>query len=471
MPHLINDCFRLKWDYDGGDMFPKILHSVFYIGLKACACALVILGSNISQAADWPQWLGPDRASVWHEDGIVDSFPAIGLKTLWRLPVGLGYSGPSVADGKVYLFDYVKKGGQLENNPSGKNLLEGSERLLCLDAATGAKVWEYEYTQYYNLSYAAGPRSTPTVHEGKVYILGAEGRLSCLSTKDGKLIWQKDFKKEYDVETPIWGFSSHPLAKGDTLYSLVGGGGSIMVAFDANTGKEKWRALSAPEPGYGPPTWIEHGGTSQVLIWHPESLNSLNPITGESYWSIPLKPGYNLSIAAPRLYEDSLFVSAIGNVGAMIQLDPSKPGAKIAWRGNARNALYSVNVTPFIENGVIYGCDVESSAFMAVRLHDGKRLWETKSPTIGEENSGRHGTAFVVKHGKRYFLFSETGDLILAELTPESYREISRAHLLEPTNEAFGRDVVWSHPAFANQKVYVRNDKEIICVTLAKADY
>ena len=108
---------------------------------------------------------------------------------------------------------------------------------------------------------------------------------------------------------------------------------------------------------------------------------------------------------------------------------------------------------------------------MAVRLEDGKRLWETHQPTIGEGNSGRHGTAFVVKHEDRYFLFSETGDLILARLTAESYHEISRAHLLDPTNEAFGRDVVWSHPAFAHQNIYVRNDKEIICVSLAKKDY
>jgi len=420
---------------------------------------------------DWPQWLGPDRASIWHEDGIVDVFPEKGLKTRWRVPVGLGYAGPAVAGNRVYVFDYQHTGGTLKNSPSGKNILQGRERLLCLDASSGKKVWEYGYPQFYNLSYAAGPRSTPTVYAGKVFILGAEGRLSCLNAETGDLVWQKDFKKDYGVATPIWGFSSHPLAKGDTLYSLVGGEGSVMVAFDLETGKEKWRALSASEPGYGPPTWIEHGGVSQLLIWHAESLNSLNPETGAHYWSIPLKPGYNMSIAAPRLYQDSIFVSAIGNVSAMIELDPSKPAAKVGWRGTARTALYSVNVTPFIEEGVIYGCDVESSALMAVRVSDGKRLWETKKPTIGESVEGRHGTAFVVKHQDRFFLFSETGDLILAELSPESYREISRAHLLEPTNEAFGRPCVWSHPAYARQSVFVRNDKEVICVSLAAADY
>ncbi len=440
-------------------------------GRKVSTLAILIFGIVQVHGSDWPQWLGPDRASIWHDEGVVESFPDTGLKTVWRAPVGLGYSGPAVADGKVYLFDYVHQGGQVKNSPSGKNLLEGRERLLCLDADTGKVNWSYDYTQYYNLSYAAGPRATPTVHKGKIYILGAEGRLSCLSTADGKLVWQKDFKKDYGVETPIWGFSSHPLAKSNTLYSLVGGEGSVLVAFDADTGEEKWRALSAPEPGYGAPAWIEHAGVSQLVAWHPESLNSVNPKTGEPYWSIPLKPGYNMSIAVPRVYQDSLFVSAIGNVSAMVRLDSTKPGAEIAWRGNARNALYSVNVTPFVEDGVIYGCDVESSALMAVRMEDGERLWQTTQPTIGEGKSGRHGTAFVVKHQDRYFLFSETGDLILAKLSPESYQEISRAHLLEPTNEAFGRKVVWSHPAFANLHVYARNDEEIVCVSLDAKDY
>jgi hypothetical protein len=108
---------------------------------------------------------------------------------------------------------------------------------------------------------------------------------------------------------------------------------------------------------------------------------------------------------------------------------------------------------------------------MAVRLSDGKRLWQTRVPTIGQANKGRHGTAFVVKHQERFFLFSETGDLILAELTPEAYREISREHLLEPTNEAFGRPCVWSHPAFAMRHVFARNDKELKCVSLSQADY
>ena len=175
-----------------------------------------------------------------------------------------------------------------------------------------------------------------------------------------------------------------------------------------------------------------------------------------------------MSIAIPRKKDNLLFASGIGDVGAIIQLDDSaKPDAKIVWRGNPKNSVYAANVTPIIDGDVIYGCDCEQGALMAVRMSDGKRLWETREPTTRTERRARHGTAFLVKHEDRYFLFSETGDLILARLSPEGYEEISRQHILEPTNECFGRDVVWSHPAFADRAVFARNDKELVAVSLA----
>jgi hypothetical protein len=121
-----------------------------------------------------------------------------------------------------------------------------------------------------------------------------------------------------------------------------------------------------------------------------------------------------------------------------------------------------------LEDGMIYGCDVNSGALMGVRLKDGERIWQTVAPTLGEgARRGRYGTAFLVKHEDRFFLFNETGDLILAQLSPEGYREIDRFHVLEPTSNTFGRPVVWSHPAFANKCLFARNDKEIVCVNLA----
>lgn len=418
-------------------------------------------------ADDWPQWLGPDRASVWREKGIVESFPDEGLKVKWRTPVGLGYSGPAVADGKVYVMDYQLRSGNIENSPGARGQLEGQERVVCFDAESGEMEWQYAYERAYELSYPSGPRCTPTVNDGRVYALGGHGDLTCLDARTGDVIWKKDLAKEYNAPTPIWGFAAHPLVDGDLLHCIVGGEGSVAVAFDKKTGKEVWRALSASEQGYCPPTMIEHAGVKQLLIWHPDALNGLDPRTGEVYWSVDLKPSYGMSVTAPRKVGGYLFASAIGDIGALIRLDDNKPAAEIEWRGQPKNAVYCCNSTPHIVDGVIYGNDCQVGSLMAVRLDNAERLWETFEPTSGGDRRASHGTAFIVRHEDRFFLFSETGDLILANLSKEGYHEISRFHVLDPTNECFGRDVVWSHPAFANKSVYARNDKELVCVSLA----
>ena len=139
---------------------------------------------------------------------------------------------------------------------------QGKERVLCLEAKTGKEVWKHEYDCTYEVSYPAGPRCTPTVHDGKVYALGTEGNLYCLDAKKGAVLWSKDFKKDYGAKTPIWGHCGHPLVDGKKLICTVGGKGSVVVAFDKDSGKELWKALDATELGYSPPTMITAGGRS-----------------------------------------------------------------------------------------------------------------------------------------------------------------------------------------------------------------
>ncbi|WP_417395417.1 PQQ-binding-like beta-propeller repeat protein [Gimesia chilikensis] len=435
--------------------------------LRFFSCAAIVLFSTaLTSAEDWSQWLGSGRSSIWEAEDIVDSFPQSGLKVEWRVPVGLGYSGPAVVDDKVYVLDYVKDSGEVVNNPGGTSKIEGQERVLCVSAENGKTIWEYAYSCPYDISYAAGPRCTPTVADGKVYALGAEGNFTCLDAATGKVVWSKDFKKEYQSKTPFWGHAASPLVDGDVVYCLVGGPGSVAVAFDKNTGKELWRALDNDDIGYCPPTMITHEGVKQLLIWHPKSLNSLNPETGQVYWSLPLKPQYNMSVTVPRKQEDFLYVSGIGDEAAWIELK-GKAKPEIAWKGKTREALFCCNSTPFIVGDTIYGSDIQSGDFVAVSLKDGKRLWASKEVTQAGRRD-RHATAFIVKHDDHFFLFTEKGDLVLADLSPSGYKEISRFHVLEPTNEAFGRPVVWSHPAFANQSLFARNDKELVRVSLKK---
>lgn len=419
-----------------------------------------------SVADDWPNYLGPQWDQVWRETGIVESVSKNGPAELWSVPAGLGYSGPAVANGKVYLTDYVLESGEIANNPGGKNKLEGKERIRCLDAETGQEVWTHEYDRPYFLSYAAGPRCTPTVADGKVYALGAEGDLVCLDAKNGEVFWHKNLPQEYETEAPIWGYAAHPLVDGDSVYCIAGGEGSVAVALDKNTGEEKWSSLSAAEPGYCTPSIIEQAGVRQLIIWHAESLNALDLEDGSVLWSQPLKPGYAMAIAPPQKAGDQLFATGHGKTAALYDLGTEEPSAELVWKATPREAIFCANSVPHVVDGIIYGCNTDSSALTAARLEDGERLWETLVPTMGSEDPermGRHGTAFLTRHAESgtWFLFSETGDLISAKLSPEGYTETGRANLAEPTNEAFGRPVVWSPPAFAMKSVFVRNDKKL----------
>ena len=423
------------------------------------------------RADDWPQWLGPQRDAVWRETGIVEKFPADGPAIRWRATIGGGFSGPAVADGRVYVMDrQLAKDASNPRNPFDRGRIAGTERVLCFNEADGKQLWAHEYDCPYTVSYAAGPRTTPLVGGGKVYALGSEGNLCCLDAATGREIWARDFKKDFGIPTPMWGFAGHPLLDGNKLICLAGGEGSVAVAFDKDTGKELWRALSAQEPGYAPPMIFEAGGKRQLIVWHPQSLNSLDPETGALFWSEPGKANSGMSIATPRKLGDLLYVTSFYNGSMMMRLDADKPAATKLWQSQKvsekdTDALHTVMSTPFLEDGHIYGV-CSYGQLRCLKVETGERVWETFAATTGK--AVRWGHAFLVKNGGRFFIFNEQGDLIIAKLSPEGYEEISRAHLLDPTNSDPGRPVVWSHPAFANRSVYARNDGEIVCVSLAK---
>ena len=436
---------------------------------------LTILAASVlvSSADDWPRWMGEKADGFWREEGVRKDLPEGGAPVKWRVPVGWGYGGPAVVGDSVFLGDYQRSKGSLMNSPNKAVTWEGKERLLCLDAKTGKQKWAYEVDREYELSYPGGPRATPTVVDGLVYFLGAMGHLACVDAKSGKLIWEKDFQRDFGAPLPIWGFSAHPLVANGTVYCIAGGDGSVAVALNAKTGEVKWKALDAQSQGYCPPSLVEAGGVEQLIIWHAEALNGLNPATGELYWSLPLKPIYGMSVMTPRVLGNKMFASGIGRVGAMVKLDEKKPTASFLWKGKPKTAMYCCNSTPLIVDGVIYGSDIRTSSVIAASMEDGKRFWQSQEPSIAEDHrkgGGSHGTAFLTFHeeNKQFWIFGEMGDLILAEMTKEGYKELGRQHLLKPTNEVFGRPVVWSGPAFAGKSVYVRNDEELVKVDLSK---
>ena len=446
---------------------------------RASALFLTLTVAATSRADDWPQWLGPKRDGIWRETGILAKFPAGGPKVRWRTPIDEGYSGPSVAGGKVYITDRVRnKGVKQPENAFKKPPVAGVERVLCLNEADGKILWKHEYPCEYRVSYSAGPRTSPVIADGKVYTLGAMGNLYCYNANTGDVIWSKDLLKEYKMNIPVWGFSGHPLIDGDRLICLVGGEGSVAVAFNKDTGKEIWKALSASEPGYAPPMIYEIGGKRELIIWHPQAVNALDPVTGAVHWTTSygnkkiLQAG--LSIPTPRLDKDKLFFTAFYTGPLMLQVN-SDQQPRVLWQGQGTgetpektDGLHSIMSTPFIKDGHIYGV-CSYGELRCIEEATGKRVWATHQATTGK--SVRWGNAFLVEQGDRFILFNELGDLTIAKLTPMGYQEIDRSNILVPTNTMAppaGRRVIWSHPAFANRSVYARNDKEIICVSMAE---
>ena len=427
------------------------------------ALMLSLFLTAFAHAADWPQWMGPGRDNVWREDGVLERFPDGGPKVLWRAPVAGGFAGPAVAEGKVFLMDFVTDDNVAVGNFERRSF-HGTERVLCLDEATGEQLWKHEYPVEYTISYPAGPRTTPVVEAGKVYALGAEGNLFCFDAASGSIVWSKDLKREYGTNSPLWGYAAHPLLDGHKLISLVGGEGSHAVAFDKDSGEEIWRTLSAPEQGYSPPTILEAGGVRQLILLRPSAISSVDPETGREYWSVPYEATSNSVIMSPVQSGDYLYAGGYSDKTLMLRLAADRPAAEVVWRDKPRHGISPVNVQPIADAGTLYGFS-QNGMMYGIEVPSGRRLLQTPAPVDQQRRDS--ATAFLVKQGDRYWLFNEKGEIVIAKLSPEGYDEIDRAKVIEPTYFASGRDVVWSAPAFANRRMYVRNDGECICVDLS----
>jgi outer membrane protein assembly factor BamB len=417
---------------------------------------MISIGPSLAVADDWPQWGGPQRDLVWREKGIVKKLPTDELlPRVWSTPIGAGYSGPAVADGRVYITDF-------QGNRRGK------ERILCLDAETGTVIWKKEYAEQYTIGYPAGPRATPVIDDGRVYTIGAMGKMFCLSVEKGEEIWSKDFIKDYKTKMPNWGMASAPLIDGNQCITLVGGSdNALLVSFDKRTGKELWRSLTDRQIGYCPPMIFKFGPTRQLIIWHPTAISSLDPKNGEVIWEVPFSVRHGLTIPTPRKQGNRLFVTSFYNGPRMLEVAADGRSAKMLWKGSSdsetnTDGLHSIMPTPVFTSTHIFGI----CSYGQLRCLDaatGDRVWESLQAT----GRGRWWNAFIIPHEDRYFIHNEQGDLIIANLSAKGYEEISRAKLVEPTRKVRRRMTIWSHPAFAMRSVFARNDKEIVRVNLA----
>jgi outer membrane protein assembly factor BamB len=418
--------------------------------------------ATVAQADDWPTWRGANRDGVWREDGILEKFEEKHLengrlKRRWTAPVGSGYSGPTVAGGKVFVADR-------ETTP------KEIERIRAFDWKTGRELWKHEYEcRYGDIGYQAGPRASVTIDGDRAYALGARGRLHCLTT-DGKVLWQHNLETDYKIRMPMWGIAATPLVEGDRVIVQIGGEKACLVAFDKATGKESWRALD-DRTSYAAPIMIEQAGRRVLVCWTGDNVVGLDPATGEVHWKHPFKPTRMvIAIATPVVDRGRLFVSSFYDGSLMLRLKPDELNVEETWRllgpdEQNTKALHSIISTPYLQGDYVYGVD-SYGQLRCLDAKTGDRIWEDLTATPKE----RWSTIHMVRHQDRMFMFNERGELIIGRLSPKGFTEISRAKLIDPTRGQLQRreGVTWAHPAYAYRHVFARNDKELICASLAK---
>lgn len=434
----------------------------------------VLLAAPVA-ASEWPQWLGEKRDAVWNEKGLMTKFPKDGPPIVWRKPIGEGYAGPAVTGGRIYIMDRVKTAAD-PKNPQPRGTALGTERVQCLSASDGKAVWNHSYDcPYINVAYPTGPRTTPVVDGDRLYTLGTMGDLRCLKTADGKPVWTRNFPKDFKAPTPAWGWSAHLLVDGDTLFALVGGEGQAVVAFEKSTGKQKWKALTAKEIAYSPPVLIDAGGKRQLIVWLDEAVYSLDPATGSQYWSEKhpatgdvARPA--VSIITPKHVGDKLIVSSFYHGTLCLKLDADKPGASVAWRSKNSypkevDGLNAVMTSLLVRGEHIYGI-AGMGEIICQKLATGEVV-RTGHEIFGEK-AAFCGSVFWVDAGEAVYGLTDQGDLVVLKLSPEKCEVLASAHILETTHAAKGRKAVWAHPAFADKRIYMKNDKEIVCVSVAQ---
>jgi outer membrane protein assembly factor BamB len=411
--------------------------------LKGAALAVAPAAGS---EAGWPQWRGPARDGRAPAGPFRTDWAANPPRVLWSQPCGGGYSSPAVVGGKVYLQDY-----------------DGTkERVLCLDAGSGAVLWQHEIAADYKvltMGYNSGPRASPTVRDGAVYAVGATGTFVCLDPprEPGKppgVRWQHDLAGEFVAKVPGWGFASSPLIEGDRVIVQPGGAEGSVVAFDVVSGRQKWTAETEAN-GYSSPVAATCAGVRQVIAVTGVSILGIRPDDGKILWRQPWATSFNCNIATPIVVGDYVFMSSwYGKGCVLLKLEPDGPGvrADVVYfrKGRVMKNHFSTCVC---RDGFLYGYDDETLKCVDLRKGEVVEEWVAKD---GQGRSIRKGSVLLADHC--LLGLAQSGTLFLAEARPEEFRFLGQ---VEGVLEG---DQCWAGPVLADGRIYLRNQNKVVCV-------
>jgi len=392
-----------------------------------------VITASVSFAGDWPQFRGPNRDGVSSFEALNKSWPASGPEVLWRSKSGEGFSGMSIADGKLYTM-------------VGRS---GGEHVVALDAKSGNELWSHRLDDLFKNRFGNGPRSTPTVDGGTVYAMSSKGKLSALDSGSGSPRWTLDLAAQYGAQVPTWGISSSPLIDGDRLLVEIGGrDGYSVAALDKASGGVIWHS-GTDQPGYSSPLMVTVGGVRQVVFMTGTKLLGLNPENGEVLWEQTWRTSYDVNASIPVFTApNKLFISTGYDTGAALYTLHARDGRvtlEEAWKSRGMKNQFQASI---VRDGIIYGFD--NATFKALDLATGKEKWKMRG--------WGHGSLLYVDG--HLIVLSDEGKLGLVRATPEGYEEIRSAQPLEGKS--------WTAPSLAHGVLYVRNEKEIVAMKVAK---
>jgi outer membrane protein assembly factor BamB len=400
-------------------------------------CLLLLVVSTRTYAADWPQFLGPTRDGHSPETGLKREWTKNGPAKHWEVAVGAGFSSPVVANGKAVLFHRV-----------------GDEEILdCWDAATGKHQWKAKSATGYvdDFRFDDGPRGTPAVVDGRVYSLGAEGRLACVQLDSGRPVWDRDLAKDYPFKKGYFGVGTSPIVDRERVYVNIGSKGTGVIALDRNTGKDIWR-VSDDEASYSTPALAEIGGKTRLLCLTRKGLLVLNPADGniehDMYFRARIQASVNA--ATPLVSGSNVFLTASYNTGAIL-LEAGKNGWKEIWKSD--DALSCHYNTPVKIGDIVYGVHGRQEYGPELRCIDwasGKVRWSKQG----------FGCASLIAVDGLLIAAVESGEVVLIEPTPDGYREKGRFQALEKPNHS-SRPANALSMALSDGRLFVRDAKKL----------
>jgi hypothetical protein len=427
------------------------------ISLVAClsvlepASAQSLKDLSTRLGADWPGFLGPTFDCTSTERGII-SWPKDRLLPVWKVEVSEGFSGPTVAKGRLYIFDRV----------------EDTARLRCLEAETGKFLWKLGYPTEYRdkRSIGFGPRCCPVVDDDRVYVFGAEGMLLCARALDGKEIWKIDTEKEYKGLRNYYGVASTPVIEGDLLITQVGRKppGDGIVAFNKYTGKIVY-SIPGEGASYSSPVLATINGRRWCFVLTKENLVGFEPKTGKVdfrfAWSSELQ--FSANASNPVVVGDQVFVSECYSIGsALLKVKPG--GYKVVWHDGDKKprdkSMMCHWMTPVHEAGYLYGVSGEhtpGSDLRCVELATGKVVWSEPRLSLGS----------LLKVDGYFVYQTEFGPLLLLKPNPKRYELVSGVEVAEPgADEALLNGRCWAAPVLSRGLMYLRGRKWLVCVEL-----